>query len=164
MSSRGAQDTFAANAKRRSTKAPNPAAFVAECGEALQSVPAVRTLEAPGGTWAAVTVLHVLDAPDDLGGGVGPPITTLARHLRAGQRLRDPVRPGARVGGVHPPHALPHDDVIEAVELVLAVPKLVLQDLPSDLLRIGHAGLVATVSQRPLPVSFLFVRPLGSGR
>ena len=60
-----------------------------------------------------------------------------------------PVRPRARVRRVHLPHALAHDDVVEAVELIGAVPEFVLQDLPSDLLGIGDPWLVTAVLAAP---------------
>src|SRR5215213_6174637 len=94
--------------------------------QADNSVPAVGALEAPRGTGTAVAVLHVPDGPDDLRRRIRSPVAGHAGHLGPGQRLRDPVRARAGMCRVDVPHALADDDVVEAVEVGLAIAVLVL--------------------------------------
>src|SRR5882724_3072103 len=65
----------------------------------------------------AVPRLDVLLAPPDLGGRVGPPVTSLAGHLRARKRLRDACRAGGRVVGVAAPAGLPVPQSLQGAPL-----------------------------------------------
>src|SRR3984885_6890788 len=77
----------------------------------------VGELEIPRAAWGAVNGLDISEAPLDLGGRVGLPVRARARHLVAGQRLRDAVRAGVRVFRLVVPAALPVPDVEQAAPL-----------------------------------------------
>src|SRR5690606_16485327 len=66
---------------------------------------------------AAVAVLHVVQAPLDLGGGVGLPVGAGRGHLGGRQGLDQAVGAAGGVGGGVVPAALVLDDLREALEL-----------------------------------------------
>src|SRR5690606_24901161 len=70
------------------------AAVAGPSGSGGRSVPVGGLRVRPGAARGAVDRGDVVEAPRDLGRGVGRPVGALARHLRAGQGLRDAV--GAR--------------------------------------------------------------------
>src|SRR3712207_7815678 len=53
----------------------------------------------PRSTLFPYTTLFRSQSPGDLGGGIGAPVVAGARHLGAGQRLRDAVRAAGPVLG-----------------------------------------------------------------
>src|SRR5690348_17612561 len=79
------------------------------------SVVVVDLPEGPGFAGVSVDGLDVAQAPLDLGGRIGLPVRSRARHLAARQRLRDAVR-AAGVLRVVPPAALPVPHVLQAAE------------------------------------------------
>src|SRR5690606_4863393 len=81
------------------------------------SVPAVGLPEVPGAAGAAVAVLHVVQAPLDLGLGVGLPVGARRGHLAAGQGLDQAVGAAGGVRGADVPVALVLDDPGEALVL-----------------------------------------------
>src|SRR3954447_4010481 len=83
-------------------------------GDVRESVPAVSLLEGPRTAGCAVARPDILQPPADLGRRVVLPVGSGGRHLRARQGLRDAVRRGGRVVGVHVPAALAHVERVEA--------------------------------------------------
>src|SRR6202042_2214354 len=86
---------------------------------AVGLVPVIGLLVGPRAAGRTVAALDVVQAPPDLRGRVGPPVSASARHLRPRQRLGNAVRARARVlrGGV--PAALVEPQGLQAGELAL---------------------------------------------
>src|SRR5215470_15509157 len=87
--------------------------FQAVSPEMAFLIPAVGFLVAPGVARSSVRGGDVPEAPPDLGRRVSLPVRSGARHLAAGQGLRDAVGT-ARVLGVPPPAAFPVPEADQA--------------------------------------------------
>src|SRR5699024_4904778 len=81
------------------------------------SVPAHRLRVSPGAAGAAVSAGDVVQAPGDLGGGVGAPVSAGAGHLGAGQGLRNAISTRGGVLRVGVPAALARPQAVQAAPL-----------------------------------------------
>lgn len=63
------------------------------------SVPIDRLAVPPGRARGPIAVGDIAEAPGDLGGRIGAPVSPGARHLRTGERLRDAVGGRRRIVG-----------------------------------------------------------------
>src|SRR6476646_6095343 len=86
------------------------------------SVPAgrMRIPECPGVAWCSVSALNVVQSPGDLRRRIRLPVRANRRHLAAGQRLGDSVRPGVWIRRVHPPATLVVPHGYQAREIAIA--------------------------------------------
>src|SRR4051794_36991653 len=104
------------------------------------SVPAAGLGGAPGAARRAVPAIDVVEAPLDLRGRVGPPVTAVSTHLRTRQRLRDPVGTGRRVVGPVVPAGFLCPQRVQARELALTPAVLLAGESAGDGSRVTRVG------------------------
>ena len=97
-----------------------PARLTVDSACSRRSVPVHGLRVRPRAARGSVGAVDVAEAPDDLGRGVGLPVGAGARHLAAGQRLRDAGGTARRVVGGVRPAGLLLPQLVEALELVVA--------------------------------------------